>query len=115
MWLLKWANANRLTAAIFAVCAILALASAGDFLGARHAVSYYRNLAKGWAAAYQRDTAASKKEYEAKIKVLTADRDAYRKKWAAARGRMAAPWVPPEGAKALQERFTRLGYRGRLK
>jgi len=117
MWLSiwKWASGNRLLAGISVVCAILVLGSAVDFLGARNAASRYFDLAKGWAAAYQRDTAASKKEYEGKIKTLTDDRDAYKRKYEVAKGKLGAPWVPPADPKEIEERFLKMGYRGRVR
>jgi hypothetical protein len=110
-----WAKGNTLFAIIIAGALIVAVSSVANGISMRQAAQGYLNLARGWAAAYQRDTAASKKEYEGKIRTLTADRDAYRKKWEEAKGRMDAPWIPPKGAKALQERFNKLGYRGTLK
>ncbi|MDA8178338.1 MAG: hypothetical protein M0T69_02190 [Deltaproteobacteria bacterium] len=65
--------------------------------------------------AYQRDTALSKREYEARILVLTADRDAYRKKWEAARKKMGAPWKPPAGSHELEGRFRALGFDGSVR
>ena len=117
MWssIWKWAGGNRLLAIIIVVCAILALGSVTDFLGARRAANHYFDLAKGWAAAYQRDTAASKAEYEGKIKALTVDRDAYKRKYEAAKGKMAVPWVPPATPKETEERFLKMGYRGKIR
>ena len=117
MWstILTWAKGRPLLAVISVCLCILVLASAVDGVSARRAAGRYFDLAKGWAAAYQRDTAASKKEYEAKIEQLTADRDAYRKKWEAARGKMGRPWDPPKGKKDLEVRFRALGYAGRVK
>jgi hypothetical protein len=117
MWssIWTWAKGKPLLAGIIVAVLIVVLSGAVDGISARRAAGRYFDLAKGWAAAYQRDTAASKKEYEAKIKTLTDDRDTYRKKWETARGKMSAPWSPPSNAKALQERFNRIGYRGTLR
>lgn len=113
-----WAKGNRLFAIIIVGVLVTVLSGAVDGIGARRAASRYYGWVKGWAAAYdilKKDTEASKKEYEGKIKTLTTDRDAYRKKWETAKGKMGRPWTPPANAKALQERFNRLGYRGVLK
>lgn len=117
MWskLLTWAKGSPLFAGIIVLASILVLAAVADGVSARRVAGRYFDRAWGWAKAYDRDIAASKKEFEAKIKVLTADRDAYRKKWEAARGKMGKPWSPPSNAKALQERFNKLGYRGVLR
>lgn len=113
MW--ELAKKHPLLAGISALACILVLAAAVDGIGARRAAARYFDRAWGWAKAYDRDTAASKKEYENKIRALTLDRDSYRKKYEAAMGRLNAPWSPPTSTKALQDRFTKLGYRGRLK
>jgi len=117
MWtsLWTWVKANKVLAAVFAIVSLVAISSVADGWSARNAARRYFDLIKGWQTAYNRDTAASKKEYEAKVRVLTADRDTYRKKWEAAKGKMGAPWTPPKGAKALQGRFNKLGYRGNLR
>lgn len=113
--MLKWMNANRLLAIAIAVLGVIALGSVADGWSVRNAARLYLDRAKQWAAAYQRDTAASKKEYEERIRILTADLHADETIWEDAKGEMSRPWVPPKGAKALQERFKALGYRGRLK
>ena len=113
MW--EWAKKNILFAIIIVVALIVVFSGAVDGISARRAATRYFDLAKGWAAAYSRDTAASKKEYEGKIKALTADRDAYKRKWEVAKGKMSAPWKAPAGAKELEERFLNMGYRGRIR
>jgi hypothetical protein len=111
----NWAKENKTPAIIIVLALSLAFASAGDGWSARRVAIRYLDLAKGWAAAYQRDTVASKKEYEKKIKGLTDERNAYKKSWEEAKGKMNAPWIPPKGAKELQERFNKHGYVGALK
>ena len=113
MW--TWVKSNPLIAGIIVVISIVALAAAADGVSARRAASRYFDLAKGWAKAYERDTEASRREYDARIKALTASRDAYRERWEAASKKMDAPWKQPKGAKELKERFTRLGYAGVLR
>lgn len=81
----------------------------------RQTAQGYLNAAKGWAAAYQRDTTATKTAYEAEIKVLTADRDSYRKKYEAAKRKMNAPWTPPKNPTEIEERFLNMGLRGRVR
>lgn len=117
MWLSvwKWATGNRLLAIVLAAALVTVLSGAIDGIGARRAASRYLDLAKGWADAYKRDTSASKVAYEAKIKALTADRDTYRKKYEVARGKMGAPWSPPKNPTEIEERFLKMGYRGRVK
>jgi len=117
MWssIWKWAKGNKLLAIIIVGVLLVAIASVADGVSARNAASRYFDLARGWAAAYQRDTAASKKEYEERIRILTADLHADETVWEDAKEQMARPWTPPKGAKALQERFKKLGYRGTLK
>jgi len=117
MWssIWKWAGGNRLLAIIIVAVLIVVLSGAVDGISARRAATRYFDLAKSWAAAYSRDTAASKKEYEERIRILTADLHADETVWEDAKGEMARPWTPPKGAKALQERFKKLGYRGTLK
>jgi hypothetical protein len=117
MWskFMTWVKENPLFAVAFAVISLVAISAVGTGWSVRNAASRYLDLAKGWQTAYNRDTAASKKEYDRNIAVLTADRNAYRKKWEAARGKMDAPWKPPKNAKALQGRFNRMGYRGDLR
>lgn len=117
MWsaLWKWASGSKLLAIAIVVLGVTALGSAADGWSARRAAQFAINRAKEWAAAYSRDTAASKKEYEGKIKVLTADRDAYRKKYDAAKGKMGAPWKAPGGPTELEQRYRALGYSGRVK
>lgn len=114
MWKALWllAKARPLLAAIIVLASILALGGAVDGVSARLAATRYFDLIKRWQTAYNRDTAASKKEYEAKIQTLTADRDAYRKKWEAAKGKMSRPWTPPATSRDLEQRFQVLGYRG---
>jgi len=114
MWssIWKWAGVNKLLAAIFVTICLVALASAGGFISARSAASRFSDMAKGWAEAYKRDTSATKKEYEARIRILTADRDSYRTKYEAARKKMAEPWVAPTNSRDLEQRFQALGYRG---
>ena len=112
MW--KWITTNRLTAAIFAILCLLVLSAAVDGGRMRQTAKGYLDLARGWAAAYQRDTAASKVAYEARIKTLTAERDALRRRYEAARARMDAPWTPPRDARELEARFRAQGYSGRV-
>jgi hypothetical protein len=116
MWksIREWAKKNKILAATFVILSLVAILSAADGISMRQTAKGYLNRAQEWAQAYQRDTAASKAEYEGKIKTLTADRDAYRKKYEAAKGKMNAPWVPPSNAQALQDRLNKIGYRGRL-
>lgn len=111
----KWISGNKMLAVISAILLLVAISSAVDGISMRQTAKGYLNRAKEWAQAYNRDTAASKKEYEVKIKQLTADRDTYKKKWEAAKGKMNAPWTPPSNAKALQDRLNKIGYRGRLR
>ena len=113
MW--KWANANRLLAGIIAVALIVVFSGAVDGISARRAATRYFDLAKGWATAYSRDTAASKKEYEGKIKALTVDRDSYKTKYEAAKRKMARPWAAPGDVTELEQRYRALGYSGRVK
>ncbi|MCK9361704.1 hypothetical protein M0Q28_05805 [Patescibacteria group bacterium] len=113
MW--EWAKSNRLFAVIIVAFGIVVLGSVADGVSMRQTAQGYLNAAKGWAAAYQRDTAATKTAYEARIKVLTADRDAYRAKYVAAKGRMSAPWVPPKNPGEIEERFLKMGYRGAIR
>jgi hypothetical protein len=117
MWLefRTWAKGYPILVGAFAILLIAVLSAASVGISARNAASRYLDLAKGWATAYNRDTAASKKEYDRNIAVLTADRNAYRKKWEVAIGKMNTPWKPPKNAKALQDRFYRMGYRGGLR
>lgn len=117
MWafLKTWALANKLLAIIIAGALIAVFSGAVDSIGARRAAQRYFDIAKGWAAAYQRDTAASKTEYEARIKTLTADRDTYRKKYEAAKRKMGATWVAPKNQREIEERFLKMGLRGRVK
>lgn len=117
MWskLWTWAKVNTLLALVIVVASIIAVSSVVDGVSMRQTAQGYLDSAKGWAAAYTRDTAASKKEYEARIKALTSDRDTYRKKWEGARGKMNAPWTPPKGAKETEARFRALGYGGKVK
>lgn len=117
MWssIWTWAKKNQLFAAIIVVALIVVFSGAVDGFNARRAAARYFDLAKGWAAAYSRDTAASKKEYEERIRILTSELNADETVWEDAKGEMGRPWTPPKGAQALQERFTKLGYRGRLK
>jgi len=117
MWssIWKWAKVNRLIAAICAAALIVVFSGAIDGISARRAAGRYFDLAKGWADAYKRDTSASKKAHDEKIKVLTADRDAYRKKWELARDIMNRPWKPPENEREILARFRELGYTGRIK
>lgn len=113
MW--KWIGGNKLLAVISAVLLLVVIASVADGITMRQLASRYLERAREWAAAYQRDTAASKRGYEGKIKQLTADRDAYRKKYEAAKGKMGAPLAPPKGAKELEERFRALGFDGSVR
>lgn len=117
MWasIWKWAKDHPLIAIVVAGMLVIVLSGAIDGTFARSAASRYLKLAKGWAEAYKRDTEASKREYEAKIRVLTDSRDSYKKKYEVARGKMNEPWIPPSDAKKMQERFNKLGYRGTLK
>jgi len=117
MWLFlkTWAKKNPLFAIIIAAALIVVCSGAVDGISARRAATRYFDLAKGWAAAYSRDTAASKKEYEERIRILTAELNADETVWEDAKGKMGRPWTPPKGAKALQERFKKLGYRGNLR
>lgn len=108
----EWANKRPLLAIMIVVVLVITLGGAVDGISARRAASKYFDLAKGWAAAYQRDTAASKKEYEAKIKALTTDRDAYKTKYEAAKRKMNASWVPPKETEEMLIRFRDLGYQG---
>ena len=113
MW--EWAKTNRLIALVIVVALIAVFSGAVDGISARRAATRYFDLAKSWAAAYSRDTAASKKEYEERIRILTAELRADETAWEDAREGMGRPWTPPKGAKALQARFTKLGYRGNLR
>jgi len=113
LWI--WAKGNKIPAVVIVLLLILVLASASDGWSARRMAARSFDLARGWAKAYQRDTSASKKEYEAKIKGLSDDRDAYKKKWEDVKKKMDAPWTPPKGGKELKERFDRLGYEGTLR
>jgi hypothetical protein len=117
MWLefRTWVKGYPILVGAFAILLIAVFSAASVGISARNAASRYLDLAKGWATAYNRDTAASKKEYDQNIAVLTADRNAYRKKWEAARGKMNAPWKAPKNAKDLQGRFNRMGFRGDLR
>lgn len=117
MWskLWTWAGANKLLAGICAVIFLIALESVTAGIPARRAAAGYFQLIKQWAEAYKRDTAATKTAYEARIKVLTGERDAALRKYQAARGRMDAKWTPPAGAKELETRFRVLGYGGEIK
>ena len=117
MWskLWTWADANKLLALIIVVISFVAITSALDGVSMRQTAKGYLDLARGWAAAYQRDTAATKAVYEARIKVLTAERDALRKRYAAAKGRIDGPWRPPAGNSELEARYRAMGYQGRVK
>lgn len=112
MW--SWLRANWKLAGACAVALVIVLSGALDGLSVRKTARGYLDLARGWAAAYQRDTAASKADYEARIKVLTGERDVARKRYGAAKARMDAEWTPPAGAKELEGRFRAAGYSGRV-
>ena len=114
MWI-TWLKQNKLIAAVFAILLIAVLSGALDGVSMRQTAKGYLDLARGWAAAYQRDTAATKAEDEARIKTLTAERDAARKRYAAARARMDAKWMAPVGSQELEARFRALGYAGRVR
>ena len=114
MWM-TWLKQNKSLAAVFAILLIAVLSGALDGLSVRQTAKGYLDLARGWAAAYQRDTAATKAVYEARIKVLTAERDALRKRYAAAKGRIDGPWRPPAGNSELEARYRAMGYQGRVK
>lgn len=114
----NWSKENKLPAIIIVLALMIALASVSDSWSARHVATRYFDRAWEWANAYQRDrqnTEASRKEYEAKIKILTQERNAYKTKWEAAKGKMNSPWKPPKGAKELQARFNTHGYKSTLK
>lgn len=117
MWKLIREEAKKrpLFAGIIVLACILVLGAAVDGIFARRAVTRYFDQAWQWAKTYDRDKAETKKKHDAEIRALTADRDAYRRKWEDAKGKMGKPWSPPSNAKALQERFNRMGYRGVLK
>ena len=112
---MDWIRKNWKVAGIIAVALLLVLGSVTDGARMRQTAKGYLDLAKGWAAAYQRDTAATKAEYEARIKTLTAERDAARKRYGAAKAKMDAKWVAPGGPTELEQRFRVLGYSGRVK
>jgi len=110
-----WANSNRLLAIIIVLLLVIAVSSAADGISSRRTAREYLNSAKGWADAYKRDTAASKKVYESKIESLTKQRDSEIRLFHAALDRMGTPWVPPKGNKELIERFRALGYEAKTR
>ncbi len=112
---MSWLRANWKLAGACAVALVIVLSGAADGLSVRKTAAGYLQLARDWAAAYQRDTEATKTAYEARIKVLTGERDVLRKKYTAAKGKMSAPWKAPVGAKELEARFRAAGYSGRVK
>lgn len=111
---MDWIRKNWKLAGGIAVALVIVLSGALDGLSVRKTAAGYLDLARGWAAAYQRDTAATKTAYEARIKTLTAERDAARKRYESARARMDAEWTPPKDTKELEARFRALGYAGRV-
>lgn len=113
MW--AWITAsrtNKIVATIAASLLIAVLVSVVDGLSVRSRVKGYFDLAKGWADAYHRDIGETKKQADAKIKVLTLERDQARKKLEEARARMNGPWKKPAGTKEIEERFLKMGFRG---
>lgn len=117
MWpLLKtWAKARPLLAAIIAAVLIAVFSGVIDGISARRAATRYFDIVKGWQKAYVRDTMATKKAYEERIRILTADLNADETAWEGAKGEMARPWTPPKGATELEDRFRRAGFQGRVK
>ena len=110
MWskLWTWANGNRILATISVIVLLVAILSAVDGQRMRGVASGYLNLARGWADAYKRDTAASEKAYKVKIEAVTKERDA-------ALARLNAPWKPPKDAPDLVRRLGEHGLKAQVR
>ena len=71
-----WIIGNKILAATFAIVSLVAISSVANGWSIRSAASRYLDLAKGWAKAYDRDIAATRKKHEAEMKIATDERDA---------------------------------------
>jgi hypothetical protein len=122
MWILKWANSNRLLALVIVALFLVASASAVDSYSRRKEV---RRL--NTALGIQEKALLAEKEKElkeaedvwlrslsasdAKLEPVLRERDALRKRLAQVAG---APFVPPAGDEEVVARWKDLGYAVRV-
>lgn len=121
-WILTWANANRLVAAIIVVLLVLVLASAADSYRQRKTAEGYLEAGKQETGRLQAALDNTAAQYEDRIRELegrVADAErrvsVARKRLDEARVAAGRPFVPPAGPGELADRFGKLGYQGRVK